>query len=131
MVPDNSFAKNVVFYTVNMVLIAPFSILAWRGLWELGQGLILLPQNCLLEECTDHTALVGKVTFCVVGLFLRILIEIWQRTLGELLYDARMSVALTFKYFFITLNVIVSIMLWSGSWALMDTAHSHVKDSYK
>ena len=130
----NGFSKNVVFYVVNMVLIAPFSILVWRGLWELGQGLILLPQNCLFEdpgECTDHAALVGKVTFCVVGLVLRVLIEMTQRPLGDLLYGARMSILLTFKYVFITFNVIVSILLWSGSWALMDTAHIQIKDTYK
>ena len=46
------FARNKLYYVLNLVLIAPCSILVWRGLWEMGQGLWLVPSRCLRK---DHT----------------------------------------------------------------------------
>ena len=127
----DSLAKQVTFYFANLLLIAPMTILLWRGLWEVGQREFLLPQICAPGNCSDHAALVGQVTFCLVGYTFRSLIEAFQRPLGDLLVNVHTSVALGVKYTFITFNIVVSIMLWSGSWALMDSAHIKIKEYCK
>ena len=126
--PERTLVKNLKFYLLSVVLVAPSAILVWRGLWQLANGLLLKPQQCLLTECSDHTALVGMATFCGLGLCLQIVIELCQHTLGGWSRDAPLWLALTSRYIFITLTVIVSIMQWSGTWALMDRAHNHIKD---
>ena len=60
------FARNKLYYVLNLVLIAPCSILVWRGLWEMGQGLWLVPSRCLRKDphdCTEHAALMAKASF--------------------------------------------------------------------
>ena len=65
------FARNKLYYVLNLVLIAPCSILVWRGLWEMGQGLWLVPSSvvpsrCLRKDphdCTEHAALMAKASF--------------------------------------------------------------------
>ena len=131
MESDSLASKHVTFYFANVFLIAPLTVLLWRGLWELGQREFLLPQSCANGNCSDHAALVGQVTFCLVGYIFRSLIEAYQRPLGDLIVNVHTSIALGVKYTFITFNIIVSIMLWSGSWALMDSAHIKIKDYCK
>ena len=126
--PERPFVTNLKYYLVSVVLIAPSTILVWRGLWQLGNGLLLKPEKCLLTECSDHTALVGMATFCVLGLCLQIVIEACQHILGDWSRDAPLWLSLASRYIFITLTVIVSIMQWSGTWALLYRAHNHIKD---
>jgi len=128
------FARNKLYYVLNLVLIAPCSILVWRGLWEMGQGLWLVPSRCLRKDphdCTEHAALMAKVVFCLLGLILRILNEIYQADVGKKVYHPLMKIhpllGWGFKYIYITINIVISILQWSGSWALLDSAHLQIK----
>ena len=121
------------FFLWNIVLVTPMTLLVWRMIWGLSNVFVVKAECADEDDGCQRRRYVGRIAYCVCGATLRVLNELTQTLVGRWVQRAGTKPGTgfllgLFNYAYMTVNIFVSVFMWAGSWALLDTLQDALKE---